>query len=268
MSSNFSLNEDLKERKMGWIFLAMWLAVLIIYLTWDGWVYEWRMCGYNGLNQHFDLDIFDMEYTFVDGAVVYQSTNNLHNIVYLCFFTFFMGWTGLLFDWEWARQGAMATLAFPVVAAMSTLDPITDHLYFLQIVYNFVHISGIIMGVYFFWKEDMEWKKTLPGIFIGWVIYIFSRILLTPWPYWKNDGLAYFGANQMNDMPLYFYGFEYGLVVLIFLSVNLLLIQINSKIPERKYKALFPFLIFFILCVVFIATGLITLQIVEMTSCP
>jgi hypothetical protein len=262
------LNEDKSQRTMGWIFMIIWISVAVFYMLWDGWVYEWRDCVYTGLNQHFDFNLNDMQYSIVDGEVVYESTSNLHNIIYLCFINLLIGWIGLLFDSEWAKQGSMATLAFPVIALLSTLNPITDHLYPLQIVYNFVHISGITIGVYLYYKQDMDLKKTMPMMLFTWIIYVLTRIIMTPWPYWENDGLAFFGANQINDMPLYFYGLEYIIVILIFLVVNFSIIKVNEKIPNRKGKALLPFIFFVTICILFLVTGLITLQDINMGSCP
>ena len=261
------LNENTKERKMGFIFMIIWFAVLLFYMTWDGWVYEWHKCGYAGPNQHFDFDFGDMVYTVVGNTILYASTNNLHNIIFLCYTTFLFGWIGLLTGSEIFKQGTMATLAFPVIAAMSTLNPIGDHVYIVQIVYDIVHLSGIIIGVYFMYHNDINTKKMIPIIMLTWVIYIVSRILTTPWPYWENDGLAYFSINQANDMPFYFYGLEYGIVVVIFLTVNFMFEKIGTKISNKHVKALFPLVIFFILCVVFLATGLIQITEIDLGTC-
>jgi len=248
--------------------MAIWIAVVIIYLLWDGWVWEWRVCGYSGPNQHFDFDLTDMVYEIENGEVIYISTNNIFNIIYLCFFTFFLGWSGLVFDNKYLKQGCMGTLAFPVIAAMSTLTPWNHHLYFVQIVYDVVHLSGIILGVYLFYQEDLDLKATLPTVFITWGIYLFSRVLCTPWPYWEYDGLAFYSVNQINDMPFYFYGLEYGAVVLIFIAINGLFEKIGKKVENKHLKALFPFIVFTVICVVFLAIGLIQVPMIVLGTCP
>ena len=70
------LNENLKERKLGYICLCAYIIIFVVYLFWDGWSFEWLEYGYNGANQHFDLNIFsDMDWELVDGEPVYYSTN-------------------------------------------------------------------------------------------------------------------------------------------------------------------------------------------------
>jgi energy-coupling factor transporter transmembrane protein EcfT len=69
-------------------------------------------------------------------------------------------------------------------------------------------------------------------------------------------------------MPFYAYGFEYGIVIGILLIVNFIFLKVNTKIPNRKIKAIFPFLVFLILCVIFIVGGLITLQNFDPGTCP
>ncbi|MGC9384135.1 MAG: hypothetical protein ACP5D6_06005, partial [Kosmotogaceae bacterium] len=82
-------------------------------------------------------------------------TNNLHNLIYICYFVFFMGWFGLLFDVEWAKQGAMGTVGISFIATLSTLNP-SDHLYILQINYDIVHVSGIILGFFCSVNTDLH----------------------------------------------------------------------------------------------------------------
>ncbi len=261
------LNENRKERTIGLVFMAIWFAVLIFYLLWDGWVWEWRECGYGGPNQHFDFDFTDMKYEIVNNEVVYYSTNNLFNIIYLCYFTFFMGWTGLVFDNKYLKQGCIATLAFPVIAAMSTLQPLLHHQYVVQIVYNVVHLSGIILGLFLFYHQNVELKKAMPAIMFTWVIYLVSRIIATPWPYWEYRGLAFYSVNQVNDMPFYFYGLEYGAVVLIFVVVNGLFQKLNEKVNKKWFRAVFPFVVFVVLCIVFLAIGFIQIPDITTDTC-
>ena len=75
-----ALKNRSSEKKVGVVFLLMWIAIAVFYLTWDGWLYEWQSCGYLGTNQHFDLDFFDLNIQRnSDGTMLYLSTNNLHN---------------------------------------------------------------------------------------------------------------------------------------------------------------------------------------------
>jgi hypothetical protein len=262
------LNKHEGERRWGLIFGFIWLLILVFYLTWDGWIFEWIECGYDGPNQHFDLDFTDMRWAVVDGELVYYSTNSIHNILYLCYIQFLVGWLGLVTGNKYLRQGAMATLAFPVIATMSTLVPLWHHAYITYIVYNVVHTCGITIGIYLFSKEGMNTKETVPYILATWVIYFFTTILMKPWPYWEYNTLAYFSANQVNQMPFYLYGLEYGIVVLIFLVVNQIIVMIQARIGHRWARAFFPLVIFTVLCVVFIAAGLIVLQDIQLGTCP
>jgi hypothetical protein len=261
------LNEDLKERKIGFLFMAIWLAVLIFYLTWDGWIAEWRICGYAGPNQHFDLDFFDMRYEVVGDHLVYYSTNNLHNIIYLCYYTFALAWIGMVTGNEFFRQGAMALMAFPVIATISTLNP-HDHLYIVQIVYDIVHGSATAACVYLFYKHDLSLKKASPGIWGTWIVYILSRILVQPWPFWEHNTLGYFGVNQINTMPVYFYGFEYLIVIAIAYVANIVILAVQSKLSSRLMKALFPFFMFLTLFIIFQLMGLIVLENLDLGTCP
>jgi hypothetical protein len=161
----------------------------------------------------------------------------------------------------------MALTAFPVIAALFTLNP-PDHLYILQIVYDIVHISGIAACTYLFYKNDLDLKLATPGILGTWGIYLISRILIQPWPYWENNNLGYFSVNQINNMPFYFYGLEYGIVVIIIFVANFLIIKIQHKIPNQIVKAFFPFVVFAILFVTFMLLGVVQLQVIDLGTCP
>jgi hypothetical protein len=50
-----------------------------------------------------------------------------------------------------------------LVAALSTLD-LSDHIYMLQIVYDVVHLSGIVIGAYLFSKYYLKTSKSLPVV--------------------------------------------------------------------------------------------------------
>jgi hypothetical protein len=261
------LNENRFERKLGLIFMLIWLAIFAFYLTWDGWLYEWRECGYKGQNQHFDLDLFDMRYSY-DGAggIIYHSTNNLHNLIYLCYLIFFLGWFGLLFDIEWAKQWTMATMGISVVAALSTLR-LSDHLYVLQIVYDIVHLSGIAIGFYLFWKYDLKIKRAVQAIMATWIVYMLSHLFFTPWPFWQNQGMAYYSINQINDLPFFLFGLEYLIVVFLLIGIDFVTIRVNSKLQNGLSKTLVPLGLYVLLCVTLIALGLIIVPDLSMNTC-
>lgn len=80
------------EKKLGLFFMILWILVSVFYMTWDGWLFEWRECGYSGPNQQFNLRISDMNYVRnPDGSITYRNTNNLHNLLYICHLVFLMG---------------------------------------------------------------------------------------------------------------------------------------------------------------------------------
>lgn len=262
------LNENLFERRLGLFFMVLWFVVMFFYITWDGWLYEWRDCGYDGPNQHFDLDMSDMDYEYTaDGVKIYHSTNNLHNLIYLCYFVFFFGWLGLLFDIEWAKQWTMATTGISVVAALSTLR-LSDHVYILQIVYDAVHLSGIVMGCYLFWKYDLKIRRAVHAVLFTWAVYLSSHLIFTPWPYWENQGKAYFSINQINDLPFFIFGLEYLLVVALLLGIDVAASFINSRLDNRFLKMAVPLGLYLSLCIILIALGLIIVPEIHINTCP
>jgi len=251
------LNPNVKERRAGWLVFVLWLGTILFYCLWDGWIWEWHVHGYGGASQHLDLHLFDLQWERANaGSVTYSSTNNLHNIVYICFAVLTMAWIGLLFGSRWARQGVMATMGFPFVAALVTLTP-SDHLYPVQIVHDLVHIPGIAVGLYFFYKDTPELEKCMVGAGITWGMYILSRLLCEPWPYWSENRNAYFSVNQINDMPFYFYGLEYFVVVLIIFGVHAAVIAARRKLPGPRARVLTPLILYGTMCGLFKALGLI-----------
>jgi len=236
-----NLRPSVWDKRIGIFFAIVWIALFVFYLTWDGWVYEWRSLGLSGPNQHFDLNIFDMDARHLpDGAIKYISTNNIHSIIYMCFITILLGWTGLLTGNKWLKNGCVLTLPISVIAIFSTLNPITDHLYSVQIAYDVVHLSSAILGLYIIATSGFRLKYSFPTAFLTWALYILSRIFLEPSPYWSKDANGYFSLNQINDMPVYFYGLEYGIVVLILLGAGYVLQIVNSRLKSRVLKVLFP----------------------------
>ena len=180
-----TLNPNHKQRKIGFFFLAIYLSLILFYLFFDGWHFEWLEYGYDGANQHFDTNIFsDMDWELVNGEPVYYSTNNLHNLIYMCLWTGILSAFALVTGNKWLRQGAVGTMAFPVMSAFSTLNPFIAsdiftfeifryHFYILQFVYDINHLSGIILGVYNFHllikdKEEINFKKITPVIMFTW----------------------------------------------------------------------------------------------------
>lgn len=252
-----NLNSNPGERRFGWILLALWVIMLAFYCTWDGWIWEWHSQGYGGASQHFDLDLFDLRWERAsDGSMSYASTNNLHNIIYICFAVFTMAWVGLLFDAGWARQGVMATMGFPFVATLVTLKP-SDHLYLVQIVYDAVHISGIAAGAYFFFKDIPVLRRGLAGVAITWCFYLVSRVLCEPWPYWSEPRNAYFSVNNINDIPFYFFGLEFLLVVLLALGAHAAIIALRRWLPGPRARVLVPLIIYGAMCGILKSLGLI-----------
>jgi hypothetical protein len=260
------LNPNVIERRIGWIFFIIWLFTFIFYFTWDGWIQEWRITGYEGENQHFDLDPFDFSVTTKnDGTYIYNSTNNLHNLIYICYFVFFMGWFGLLFDIEWAKQGTMGTVGISFIATLSTLNP-SDHLYILQINYDIVHLSGIILGLFLFSRHRPSLKKITTGILLTSVFYILSRIIYEPWPYWEESANAYYSVNQINDVPFYFYGFEYSVVIALLYFINLTILLINTRIKNKKIWVFTPMIIYTITCILLFSLNLVHPPAVDLTT--
>ena len=156
------LNSDIKERKIGFFFMIIWFAVAVFYLTWNGWIGEYLQCGYNGFNQFFGFQ--PMNAYIQNGVVHYHSTNNWWNLLYICYYVLALAWIGLVTGNKYFKQSAMACFAFPVIAAMSNLTSPGQE-YIVMIVYDIVHGSGIICCIYLFYKEDINLKQMMPGIF-------------------------------------------------------------------------------------------------------
>ncbi len=265
-----ALKNRSSEKKVGVVFLLMWIAIALFYLTWDGWLYEWQSCGYQGTNQHFDLDLFDLKIQRnADGTIQYLSTNNLHNLIYICYFVVFLGALGLITDRKWMKQGAIAIYPISVVALISTLFPLSNHAYVVQIAYDAVHVISIVLGLYCLSKEEIRVREMFFGIFGTWFFYLLARILLEPWPFWQTNRDAYFSLNQINDMPFYFYGLEYLPVVAILFGINWLFSKTQRKEPVLFWKMIFPLVCSIIIGFILIAAGMIQLQQLDMTAnCP
>nr|QEE17925.1 hypothetical protein DSAG12_03763 [Candidatus Prometheoarchaeum syntrophicum] len=286
------LNENIKERKMGYICLSIYILIFIVYLFWDGWHYEWLNYGYDGINQHFDINIFsDMDWSLnSEGERVITSTNNLHNLVYICYYTGLGSVIGLITGNEWFKKGSIATLAFPVVSFFSTINPFVAkdiftweifryHSYFLQIFYDLNHICGMVMGVTILYntakknEKIVDFKKMAPMIMFTWFLYYLAKIFLQKWPFWTpGNELGVISTNQINNMPFYFYGLEFIIVVVLLYFINFLLDAADKwmkktdfpdkvKISYAKLITFVPFIIFVVLTIIFIATGLIVLQV-------
>ena len=256
-----------EERKVGMVLLLIWLSIMVFYLTWDGWVQEWEILGYSGPNQHFDLDLFDMKFKRTeDGGYIYISTNNVHNLLYICYFILFMAWTGFLFNWEWAKQGLMATIGIPFIASIVMLEKTKDLVNVMMIVYHLLHLSSILPGIHLLGKERLNLKKAIPGMMGTWIFYILSRLFLEPFPYWEGKRDAYYSLNQINDMPFYFYGLEYGVVILILLAVNVSISIFNPRIKSEKMRILFPVLDYIVVYIILKSLGLISFPSVDLRS--
>ena len=255
------------EKKAGIVFLLIWIAIALFYLTWDGWLYEWQSCGYLGTNQHFDLDLFDLNIQRnADGTMLYTSTNNLHNLIYICYFVIFLGALGLITGRRWLKQGAIAIYPISMVSLISTLLPLSNHTYIIQLAYDAVHLVSIILGLYCLYKVEIRFKEMFFGIFATWIFYLLARVLLEPWPFWQTNGNGYFSLNQINDMPFYFYGLEYLPVIAILLVINWLFSRVQHKKTILFWKMVFPLLCCLIVGILLMATGMIQLQQLDMRA--
>lgn len=272
------LNENLRERRWGFFFLGIYIFIFLFYLFFDGWHYEWIDYGYAGANQHFDFNIFgDMQWEIVNGERVYYSTNNLHNLVYICYYTGLISCLALLTGNKWLRQGSVATMAFPVMSAFSTINPFVAsdiftldifyyHSYILQIVYDLNHICGIIMGIYNYKilienNERIDFKKITPTILFTWLLFILARVFLQKWPFWApGNELGMISTNQINNMPFVFYGLEYIIVIALLYFVNIVIYFTEPLIKKKSAKIAIPFVVFAALTITLVAAGLIELQ--------
>ncbi|MHA1746017.1 MAG: hypothetical protein ACTSWW_08450 [Promethearchaeota archaeon] len=274
------LNPNLKERRMGYFFMLVFALISIFYLFYDGWLYEWVEYGFAGANQHWDLKIFeDMQYTIVDGVYIYTATHNLMHFIYLCYWTAAVCYWYLITGNKWLRQGAIATMAFPVMSFFSTINPLIAkdiftldvflfHSYYLQIAFDMNHIAGSIMGFYIFYtamKEDdfkMNIKMMTPFILATWVFYLVTRVIMVP----TGMDTGYYDTNQINNMPFVFYGLEYLIVVGILFGINFGIKSLIKKLPTPKTKAIVPYVIFATLTIAFVLAGLIVLQNIPYTQ--
>lgn len=225
-----------------------------------------------------------MDWELINNQPTYYETNNLHNLIYLCLWTAMISIFALITGNKWLRQGSVATLAFPIMSAFSTINPLVAvdiftldvfryHLYALQIVYDINHGCGMFMGIYNYYllnkeEEEINLKQITPTIGLTWIVYFISRILLQKWPFWDqtHQTTGMFSLNQINNMPFYFFGFEYIIVVALLYFINFLLLTINKQIKNIKIKTLFPFVIFAGLTIIFVLSGLIILQNIPSSS--
>ena len=276
MKIMITLNENKTQRKIGYFFLVIYIGIFAFFTFWDGYIFEWLYYGYNGKSQHFDFIFNDMVWDIVGGERIYYSTNNADMLLYMCHWTGLFASFALITGNKYLRQGAMATMAFPVMSAFSTINPIVAidlfnpdvflyHTYIQQIVSDIVHITGAIMGVYLFYiaakqNEELEIKKYTPTLLFTWLLYIVTKFSLQKYPWVEGSELAYHGTNQVNNMPFYIFGFEYLLVLVIIYIFNTIIKYANRKIPNPKYKTLVPFAIFASLTIIFVLTGLVVLQ--------
>lgn len=251
-------NHNGAEKKLGFVFAGIWAALFVFYLTWDGWLFEWRTLGLDGPNQHFDLDFFDMEWELRYGERFYHSTSNLHNLLFLCYFQFLLGWLGLVTGKDGLKQGAMALLPLSVGATVATLTP-ADHLCPIQIAYDVVHLGGMFIAVYLFYHYELDCRKAMWTVIASWPFYVISRIAVSRWPYWEYP-TAYFSINQINEMPFDACGLEYGLAVLLLAALNKVVAKVNARTKSRKIRALVPVALPGVLCLLLLVAGLLEVQ--------
>ncbi|MHA1646353.1 MAG: hypothetical protein ACTSVL_02170, partial [Promethearchaeota archaeon] len=269
-----------RQRAMGFIFLGVYLGIAIFYLLFDGWHYEWIHYGYAGKNQNFDLNLFgDMNATLTNNGWIYNSTNNLHNFVYICFWIGIVSSLALITGNKWLRQASIGTVAFPIISAFSTINPYVAsdiftwkifyyHSYILQIIYDLNHLSGIIMGSYLFYitakeKEKISFKQITPMILFTWVLFYLARIFLQKWPFWApGNDVGFIGTNQINSMPFTFYGLEYLIVVAILYFINFINKLLRNHIKNPKIATIAMVLFFATLTIILIMSGLVVLQVI------
>lgn len=159
----------------------------------------------------------------------------------------------------------MGTVGISFIATLSTLNP-SDHLYILQINYDIVHVSGIILGLFLFSQHRPSLKKMTPGISLTFVFYILSRIIYEPWPYWEESANAYYSVNQINDVPFYFYGFEYSVVIALLYVINITILLINMRIKNKKIWVFTPMIIYTIACILLFSLNLVHPPVVDLTT--
>ncbi len=278
------LNENLKERRMGFIFMFVFFLISLFYLFYGGWLYEWVEYGFAGASQHWDWKVFnDMSYEIIDGEYVYYSTHNLMHFLYLCYWSAYVCFFYLITGNKWLRQGAIATMAFPVMTLFSTINPVNVqdifssdvflfHSYYLQFVFDMNHVAGIIMGFYIFYtavrdKVELNLKMMAPFILGTWVIYILTKAIMTDGLFWVvlngwvPSGVGgYYDTNQINMFPFHFYGLEYLLVVFLLFGINFGVKLLTRKISNPKWQAIIPYGLFAGLTIIMVLMGLIELQ--------
>ncbi|MHA1674201.1 MAG: hypothetical protein ACTSYI_11315 [Promethearchaeota archaeon] len=289
---HITLNPNLKERRMGYFFLGVFFLISLFYLFYDGWLYEWVEFGYEGINQHWDLKVFgDLDYEIINGEYIYHSTHNLQHFFYLCYYSAAFCYFYLITGSEWLRQGAIATMAFPVMTFFSTINPIyvkeifspdafRFHSYYLQFVFDLNHIGGMIMGFYIFYtsvrdKFKMDFKKMTPFIMFTWLIYMITKVVMTEWPFWAGDSGwgptgagAYYDTNQINMFPVHFYGLEFLIVVGLLYFINVGVKFSSAKIKDPKWQAIVPYAFFSGLTIIMVLIGAIQLQNIPWQAFP
>ncbi len=258
---------DPLARRVGLAGLGIYVAIATFYLSWDGWLYEWRECGFAGPNQHFDLDLLDMRWDLADGTVVYHSLSNLHNLLYLCDIQLLLGALGLLLGVRSFRQGSIALLPLTVSSLASTVIPLHDHAYPLQWAYDLVHVSGIAVGAFLLAREDPDVRAGGPWIWASWGIFLASKVLCCKWPFWEHP-LAFFSLNQINHMPFSFFGLEYLLVVGLLYGVAWSTAVLLKGRPWHPVaRAGLPVGLFLAICFAVTLAGFVQLQDIHTGTC-
>jgi hypothetical protein len=259
---------DRLARRIGAAGLVIYLAIGAFYATWDGWLFEWRECGFRGPNQHFDLDLFDMRWDLVGGIPVYHSLSNLHNLLYLCDLQLLLGALGLLLGVRSFRQGSIALLPLTVSSLASTVVPLHDHLYPLQWAYDLVHLSGTAMGAFLLAREEVDLRSGGPWIWASWGVFLASKVACCKWPFWEYP-VAFFSLNQINHMPFSFYGLEYLLVVALLYGVAwLTAVLLRRFLGHPVARAVVPVGLFLAVCLAVNLAGFIQLQDIHTGTCP
>ncbi|MGC9384134.1 MAG: hypothetical protein ACP5D6_06000 [Kosmotogaceae bacterium] len=105
-----------------------------------------------------------------------------------------------------------------------------------------------------------------PGISLTFLFYILSRIIYEPWPYWEESANAYYSVNQINDVPFYFYGFEYSVVIALLYVINITILLINMRIKNKKIWVFTPMIIYTIACILLFSLNLVHPPVVDLTT--
>jgi F0F1-type ATP synthase assembly protein I len=99
-------------------------------------------------------------------------------------------------------------------------------------------------------------KMISPFILGTWVVYLISKAVMIP----AGSDWAYYDINQINHQPFYLFGLEFIVAVGLLYGMNLGVKFLIRKLPNTKTKTMIPFVIFAVMSLVLVLSGLVTLQ--------